>query len=88
MALGAILSQVQDGLEKSLAYASRQTNSAEQSYTTPELEILALVWATKHFQCYLFGRKFLVTTDHAALTYLKKFADQNTRELRWSIKLS
>ena len=39
--LGAILSQVQDGLEKPLAYASRQTNRSEQSYTTSELEMLA-----------------------------------------------
>jgi hypothetical protein len=57
MALGAILSQVQDGLEKPLAYASRQTNSAEQSHRTSELEMIALVWATKHFRCYLMGRK-------------------------------
>jgi hypothetical protein len=49
MTLGAILSQVQDGVEKPLAYASRQTNSAEQSYRTSELEMLALVWVTKHF---------------------------------------
>jgi hypothetical protein len=43
MALGAILSQVQDGLEKTLAFASRQTNIAEQSYIVSELEMLALV---------------------------------------------
>jgi hypothetical protein len=50
--------------------------------------MLALVWATKYFRCYLHGRKFLARTDHAALTYLRKFADQNARLLRWSIKLS
>jgi hypothetical protein len=87
-ALGAILSQVQDRLERPLASASRQTNTAEQSYTTSELEMLALVWVTKHFRCYLFGRIFLVTTHHAALTYLRKFADQNSHLLRWSVKLS
>jgi hypothetical protein len=68
MALGAILSQVQDGLEKPLDYASRQTNSAEQSCTTCEFEMIAFVLATKHFRCYLFGRNYLVRTDHAALT--------------------
>jgi hypothetical protein len=65
-ALGAILAQVQDGVEKPVAYASRQTNRAERSYAASELEMLALVWATKHFRCYLYGRKFLVRTDHAA----------------------
>jgi hypothetical protein len=52
MALGATLSQAQDGLEKPLAYVSRLTKKAEKSYTTSELEMLALVWATKHFRCF------------------------------------
>jgi hypothetical protein len=27
-------------------------------------------------------------TDHAALTYFKNFSDQNSKLLRWSLKLS
>ena len=50
--------------------------------------MLALVWAVKYFRCYLFGRKFVVRTDHSALTYLRKFADQNTRRTRWSLKVA
>ena len=46
MAVAAILSQVQDGLEKHIAYASRQLNKAERSYAASEIEMLALVWAT------------------------------------------
>lgn len=33
-------------------------------------------------------KKFLVRTDHAALTYLRNFADHSSLLLRWSIKLS
>ena len=87
-ALGAILSQVQEGAEKPIAYASRQTNKAERSYSATEAEMLALVWATKQFRCYLHGRKFVARTDHAALKYLRNFADQNSRLMRWSIRLS
>ena len=47
------LAQVQDGAERSIAYASRQLNTAEQSYSATELELLVLVWATKYFRCYL-----------------------------------
>jgi len=50
--------------------------------------MLALVWATRYFRCYLYGERFLVRKDHAALTYLQKFADHNSRLLRWSLKLS
>ena len=74
-ALGAILSQVQNGEEKPIVYASRQTNKAELSYAATELEILSLVLATMQFPCYLHVRKFLARTDHAALTYLRNFAD-------------
>jgi len=88
MAIGAILSQVQDGKERPIAYASRQLNTAEQNYTVSEKEMLALVWATRYFRCYLYGKRFLVMTDHAALTCLQKFADHNSRLLRWSLKLS
>jgi len=63
-------------------------NTAEQIYAASEAEMLALVWAIKHFLCYLYGNKLLVRTDHSALNYLQNFADQNSRLLNWSIKLS
>ena len=53
-----------------------------------EQEMLALVWATRYSRCYLYGKRFLVRRDHAALTYLQKFADHNSRLFRWSLKLS
>ena len=86
--MAAILSQVKDGIERPLAYASRQVNTAEQLYSASELEMLTLVWAAKHFRCYLLGRKFLVRTDHSALIYWQKFSDQNSRLLKWSLRLS
>jgi hypothetical protein len=50
--------------------------------------MLALVWATKHFLCFLYGNRFLVRTDHAALAYMRKFSNQNSPLLRCSLKLS
>ena len=88
IAIAAILSQIQDGIERPLAYTSRQLNKNETSYCASELEMLALVWAVKYFRCYLYGRHFVVKTDHAALTYLKKFADSNPRLMRWSLSLA
>ena len=88
LGLAAILSQMQNGEERPVAYASRQMNRAESSYSASEAELLALVWATKKFRCYLYGKHFLVRTDHLALTYLKNFADNNSRLIRWALRLS
>jgi len=88
MAVAAILSQVHDGIEQPIVYASCQINRAEIAYSASEVEMLALVWATKYFRCYLYGRQFLVRTDHAALSYLQNSVDQNDRLMRWSLKLS
>jgi len=88
VAIAAILSQVQDGVERPIAYASRQFNTAEKAYTTSENEMLALVWATKYFRCYLYGTKFIVRADHYVLIYLRNYSDHNSRLLRWSLKLS
>jgi len=72
--LGAVLSQVQEGIERPISFASRQLNKAESAYSASELETLAVVWVTKYFRCYLYGEKILVRTDHAALKFLRNFA--------------
>jgi hypothetical protein len=77
----AILSQVQDGVERPISFASRQMNKSEQSYSASEAEMLAVTWGTRHFRCYLYGKRFLLRTDHAALKYMHDFADNNSRLL-------
>ena len=57
--LGAVLSQVQEGIERPISFASRQLNKAERerAYSASELDTLAVVWATKYFRCYSYGKK-------------------------------
>ena len=55
--LVAILSQVQEGVERPISFASRQLNKAERAYSASELETLAVVWTTNYFRCYLYGEK-------------------------------
>ena len=86
MGVAAILSQTQDGVERPLFYASHQMNMAEENYWASEAELLSVTWATKHFRCYLFGKRFLVSTDYSALKYLHKFADNNSRLVCWSLR--
>jgi hypothetical protein len=62
-----------------IAYCSRQLNSAEPTYSVTELELLPLLFATKQFRCYLYGRKFIVHKDHRALKWLLNLQDPSSR---------
>ncbi|PNF41072.1 hypothetical protein B7P43_G06245 [Cryptotermes secundus] len=86
-AIGAILSQGKLGNDKPIAYASRTLNQAELNYATVEKELLAIVWACKHFRPYLLGRKFQIVTDHKGLTWIFNVKDPSSRLMRWKLLL-
>jgi len=85
--IGAVLSQKQDGLEKVISYFSRVLNRAERNYCVTRRELLSIVESIKAFHHYLYGRKFLVRTDHASLKWLLSFKDVEGQLARWTEKL-
>ena len=50
---------------------------------TGEKELMAIVFAMVHFKVNLYGREFIVRTDHRPLQWLKKLASPSTRLARW-----
>lgn len=70
-----------------MAFASRQLNKAEQSYSATEKECLALIWAVRHFRCYLYGRSFKIVTDCRPLRWMMNMRDPSSRLARWNLQL-
>ena len=51
--IGTVLSQVQDGEEQVIAYASKVLNDAQWYYCTTKKKLYAAVYLVKHFHHYL-----------------------------------
>lgn len=85
--IGAVLSQVVNGEERIISFYSCLNNPAERRYSTTEQELLAVMKAIQHFREYLIINRFVLRTDHKALTYLFKSRNMKARLARWSLLL-
>ena len=64
VAVGAVLSQKVDGVERPIAFFSRVMNTTQRNYCTTRRELLAVICALQHFRHYLLGNKVVLRTDH------------------------
>ncbi|CAM4623445.1 unnamed protein product [Caretta caretta] len=86
--LGAVLMQEDEkGERHPIGYLSKKLLPREQHYAAIEKECLAMVWALKKLEPYLFGRHFTVCTDHSPLAWLLQTKGANAKFLRWSLLL-
>lgn len=81
--IGAVLSQKQDGVEKVIAYFSRVLSRSERNYCVTRRELLAIIDSLKNFHHYLYGKKFVVRTDHISLRWLMTFKNLEGQMARW-----
>jgi hypothetical protein len=85
---GAELSQMQDGIDRNIGYASKVLDSTRMKYCTTMKELLAIVFCTRHFRHYLLGRQFVIRTDHNSLIWLLNFKNIEGQLARWIVELA
>lgn len=87
-AVGGVLLQIQNGVERHVAFASKSLSKSERKYCVTRKELLAVVLFVKHFRQYLYGRKFKIRTDHSSLKWLMNYKDPQGQLARWIEMLS
>ena len=86
--IAAELSQIQDGVEKTISFASKVLTPQQRKYCTTRKELLAIVVFTRQFRHYLLGRSFILRTDHNSLIWLMNFKNIQGQLARWLEELA
>ena len=86
-AMGAVLGQKAEKVFKTIYYASKTFNEAQENYSTTEKEMLAIVFACEKFRPYIMGSHVIIHTNHAAIKYLMENKEAKPRLIRWVLLL-
>lgn len=87
LAIGGFLSQGELPNDRPIYFFSKTLNEAQKRYSTIQKELLAIVETIKAFRVYLYGRFFILITDHKALCYLFNMKDCGSRLFRQKLEL-
>ena len=85
--VGDALIQDYDDGRFPVAYTSKKLLPRERNYSVIERECLAIVYAVKKFQKYLYSKEFILHTDHRPLSYIQKPKMESGRIMRSALFL-
>lgn len=88
IAIGGVLSQIQDGRERVIAYGSKMLSRSEKNWCITDRELYAIRYFSEYYRQYLIGRKYVVRSDHQALKWLFSLKEPKNRIARWIEALS
>ena len=71
-----------------MEYYSKRLSSSERNYSATDREYVAIRQCLERWRHFLVGCKFLILTDHVALTYIQSSATVSRRNARWLELLS
>ena len=82
-AIGATLSQVQDGKERVILYLGKKLNKAQANYPATKGELCAALHFIQALKYYLQYRKFILRTDHQPLKHIHTMEPMDGHVARW-----
>ncbi|CAM4528700.1 unnamed protein product [Lepidochelys kempii] len=86
--VGAVLMQKGPDQEfHPVVFLSKKLSERESNWSVTEKECYAIVYALEKLRPYVWGRRFHLQTDHAALKWLHTVEETNKKLLRWSLAL-
>ena len=87
-AIGACLSQKQEGKERVIAYAAKKLSKSQLNYAPAKGELYTVIYFISYFKFYLAIRPFTLRTDHMALKYMHSMQQPARMVQRWLHTLS
>ncbi|KKA21648.1 Transposon-encoded protein with TYA [Rasamsonia emersonii CBS 393.64] len=90
-AASAILCQKDDNERmRPVMIWSKKFSTSERKYSTPDQELLAIVWGMERFRPYVEGARYtvIVRSDHANLRNFMTTKDLKPLQVRWAERLS
>ena len=87
-AIGAVLTQKQDGLERVIAYGGHKLADSQRNYGPTKGELYAVVYFVNYYKYYLAHRPFILRTDHQSLKHMAGMEPPKGMILRWLTLLS
>jgi len=85
--VGSTLSQIFEGEQHPICYASCSFSVAQQKWSVPEWEAFAILFSVYRYDPWIYGRKVVIYSDHSPLTYIRQNAPNNPRLGRWMLAL-
>lgn len=82
-AVGGVLSQVQEGRERVIAYGGKKLTKGQMNYTATKGELAAVITFLNHWRYYLQHRQFILRTDHQALKWVYTMEAPQGMIQRW-----
>ena len=86
-AMRVVLGQRTKNIFKTIYYANKTFNEAQENYSTTEKKMLAMVFACEKFRPYILGSYVIIHTDHTAIRYLMEKKDSKPRLIGWVLLL-